>query len=84
MKYSITITAIRDHWTRGTYGPFEFEVKHWPEPSVFGIDEGRISKLWVTRRTSYTTVAAYDRGWDRLPRFDDEMDAVSAIIDRFN
>ena len=28
--------------------------------------------------------AAYDRGWDKLPRTDNEIEITQAIIDRFN
>ena len=40
------ITKHSGNWTSGHIGPFRFEIKHYEEPSVFGIDEGRISKLW--------------------------------------
>ena len=43
------ITKHSGNWTSGHIGPFRFEVKHYEEPSVFGIDEGRISKLWLAR-----------------------------------
>ena len=80
----IIITGQKGNWTYGQIGGFDFEVKHWPEPSIFGIDEGRISKLWISSRVSYRTVASYDRGWDIRPRFDNEIEATQAVIDRFN
>ena len=84
----IIITKQEGNWTFGHIGGFNFEVKRWPEPSSFGIEQGdqpgRISKLWIARRTTYGVVASYDRGWDRLPRSDIEIEATQAIIDRFN
>ena len=65
------ITKHSGNWTSGHIGPFRFEVKHYEEPSVFGIDEGRISKLWLGWKDSYGTVAAFDRGWDKLPGFEE-------------
>ena len=34
------ITKRVGNWTRGYIGPFRFEIKHFDEPSVFGINEG--------------------------------------------
>ena len=83
----IKITKTDGYWSLGTYGEYRFEVKHFDQPSEeWGLDfdegPGRISKLWVARGT--TCVCAYDRGWDRLPRFDNEIEATQAVIDRFN
>lgn len=86
----IIITHQDGNWTYGHIGGYDFEVKHWPEPSIFGIESGedaqpgRISKLWITRSRTYGLVAAYDQGWDRLPRSDIEIQITQAIIDRFN
>ena len=41
-------------------------ILFFPEPSQFGIDEGRISKLTITDRDKKTRVN-YDRGWDAEP-----------------
>ena len=78
----IKVTKTEGNWTFGTYGDYRFEVKHFAEPSQFGIDfdegPGRISKLWVARGT--TCVCNYDRGWDKLPYFEEDQDACAAII----
>ena len=80
----IIITRRDGNWTYGHIGEYDFEVKHWPEPSSFGIEEGRIIKLWVSRHNAYGEAVTYDRGWDRLPRTQEELDITQAIIDRFN
>ena len=53
-------------WTRGKLNGFEYEIKHFDEGSIYGINEGRISKLWM-RDERGNCVANYDRGWDRRP-----------------
>lgn len=87
----ITITKKSGNWTFGTIGGFNFEIKHFDEPSEFGIEDaetgipGRISKLWISRTWGeHWTVASYDRGWDKLPLTDNEIEATNAVIDRFN
>ncbi len=84
----IIITKTKDNWTFGHIGAYDFEVKHFTEPGSFGIEmgdqPGRISKLWIGRHSTYGEVAAYDRGWDRLPKTEEEIEITQAIIDRFN
>ena len=84
----IRITKHTGNWTFGTIGEYDFEVKHYDEPSEFGIEEdeepGRISKLWIGKKSTRSTAARYDRGWDKLPRTDEEIEITQAIIDRFN
>lgn len=67
------ITAERSKrdpkWVKGTIGTYTFEAVVFDEGSSYGIDEGRVSKLWVWgdegRRNE---IFAYDRGWDRKPK----------------
>ena len=49
-------------------------IKAYDEGSVFGIDEGCISKLTI--QIDGKTVVAYDRGWDIEP---DESDLATMI-----
>lgn len=63
-------------WKEGTIGiPNEETGKtticHWwikvyDEPSEFGVDEGRISKLTI--KVDGEITANYDRGWDVKPK----------------
>lgn len=48
---------------------YRFCAKVYDEGSVFGIDGGRVSKLWIARIVSgeETVVCSYDRGWDINP-----------------
>lgn len=40
-------------------------VKHYKNPSIFGINNGRISKLML--KIENQIVCNYDRGWDVYP-----------------
>lgn len=63
----IKTVVTKGNWTTGTltfYGQvFKFQAKVYDEPSHYGINEGRISKLWIAT-TSGTVVYDYDRGLD--------------------
>lgn len=57
-------------WETGTISTkdgqrVEYQVKRFEQRSEYGIDGGRISKLWLG--IDGRTVANYDRGWDVLP-----------------
>ena len=73
-------------WTTGHVGKYYFSVKTTPEPTPFGLDfdegSGRIIKLWVSRNGR--EVCHFERGWDKLPVSDNELDVCSAIIEYFN
>lgn len=61
---------------------YEYQVKHFDEGSEFGINEGRISKLWIS--LDGKTVCSYDRGWDVFPEDDDIKNVYNKLLDRFN
>ena len=46
--------------------------------------EGRISKLWLGWAHSYGTVAAFDRGWDKLPGFEEAQEADDTLCTLWN
>ena len=79
-------------WKEGTIGiPVNGETKiahYWAkvydEGSIYGIDEGRISKLTI--KIDGQTVVSYDRGWEIEPDENDEatMIAYSIIINDYN
>lgn len=82
MKNAFTYKTIREkNWTKGTYGDFTFSIKHFDEGSVFGIDEGRISKLEI--RKGSKILANYDRGWDVEPT-EEVREVYEAILEKFN
>lgn len=53
-------------WTTGEMFGIYYEVKHFKEGSVFGINEGRVSKLYMKRRNG-NVFCCYDRGWGIEP-----------------
>ena len=63
-------------WLEGTVEGHHFQAAVYDEPSVYGINEGRISKLMVWDETkrqcrrgySRTILMNYDRGWDIEPK----------------
>ena len=89
MEVKITVTGTKkalNVWTMATATvdgkEFKIQMVRFDEPSKFGIRKGRISKLWVARGT--TCVCSYDRGWDKLPHFDEDQEACADIIHHFN
>lgn len=79
-------------WKEGTIGIpsgdktviAKWQAKVYDEPSEYGIEEGRISKLYL--KLDGVEVAAYDRGWDLRP---DESNqeawiALSILINEYN
>lgn len=80
----IEVQHTGNGWMKGTVLGYSFEIKRYDEPSEFGIDGGRISKLALLSQISYTVYAMYDRGWDILPRPDDARKAVELICQLWN
>jgi len=56
---------------------YEFQAKMYDEPSKFGIDGGKISKLDV--RKDGELVMRYDRGWDKDPQTPEHKEALQRI-----
>ena len=61
---------------------FYYWVKHYDEASVYGIDEGRISKLVLKRGGE--TVCNYDRGWDIEPADENTATAIAILMKDYN
>ena len=81
-----------DNWTVGTATcdgvEYKFNVKHYDEPSEYGIRGGRVSKLWLSRRGDAHPSLCFDRGWERgfSPRGKGETVAAvfAALIAKFH
>ena len=58
--------------------------------SVFGIDNGRISKLWLSEYVGDPTssmckeAACYERGWEHRPDTPQAQAAVKQLIEKYN
>lgn len=69
-------------WKNGQIDNFEYWVKSCDEPSIYGINEGRISKLNV--RCGGSMVVNYDRGWDIEPETDADREVLAKILAQYN
>jgi hypothetical protein len=52
-------------WSTGYENGCRYWIKHYEEGSMFGINNGRISKLYVT--LGGRVIMNYSRGWDVKP-----------------
>lgn len=57
-------------------------VKHFEEPSEWGIDGGRISKLNL--KVGTRDIANYDRGWDVEPESYEARFAFAILMHEYN
>ena len=69
-------------WKNGKIDNFEYWVKSYDEPSIYGIDEGRISKLTVKR--DGREIMNFDRGWDTEPKTDTDREVLAKILAKYN
>ena len=61
---------------------YRCSVKHFDEPSGYGYNGGRASKIWIQRNG--TEVFSFDRGND-VPCADKDTKAVlQMLLDKFN
>lgn len=69
-------------WKEGTLkignSWYHYWLKVYEEPSDFGIDGGRISKLMLKRKNEI--VCNYDRGWDIRPVDEDTESALQILL----
>ena len=50
-------------WNFGKINGYDYEVKAYEEPSNFGINGGKISKLFIKKGNE--VLVGYDREWDK-------------------
>lgn len=69
---------------------FRWEAKVYEQGSIFGIDNGRISKLWLAEYVGDPTssmckeAACYERGWEHRPDTPQAQAAVKQLIKKYN
>ena len=66
----------------GTTTVCHYWVKHYEEPSEYGIDAGRSSKLAI--KIGEKLVCNYDRGWDIRPTCDEADVALQILMHDYN
>lgn len=68
--------TTKSNWVNGECGEYIFEAKLFDSGSVFGIKNGRVSKLSIRKKKEAIKVefpfvapseVNYDRGWDKKP-----------------
>lgn len=73
-------------WTNGTVNyngkEYHYSVKHFEDPSEFGYNRGRTSKLWIER--DGRTVFNFDRGLDIKAADKDTKAVLQMLLDKFN
>lgn len=65
---------------------FKYEAKVFGKGSQFGIDDGRISKLQVMKKTgdtSWTLIVLYDQGWEIQPEDEIDKKAFNYILNLY-
>ncbi len=92
MEAQFTKFDLQDNWVNGLVGKnYEFEAKLFDTGSMFGINNGRVSKLSIRElcRSNTTNswfdgvIVNYDRGWDIEPNegIMDEYNAVMKLLE---
>lgn len=60
----------------------EYEVEHYEEPSEFGFNHGKVSKLTI--KINDEIVACYDRGWVVWPDTELGLEAFMTVLRMYN
>ena len=84
---SMTIKPV-NNWFIGTIGGYSYQVKVSAEDSAFGIQDGRIIKLFVTEQPTdespgKTEIIAYERGWSTYPTTSEHEEILDALYEYF-
>ena len=71
-----------ENWCKGTCEGTSFEAKLFDEGSDYGINGGRVSKLYISS-PELGTVCHYDRGWDVPPKrgFQRQYNAIMRLLE---
>ena len=77
-----TIGIPEDKTAGKKYMAVHYVVKVYDEPSKFGINNGKISKLQLKQNGEI--VANYDRGWDIHPATKEAEIALCILLNQHN
>ena len=69
-------------WTIGTIGLYYYEAKVYDEPSRFGVDGGRISKLTIYNPVK-KCCCQYDREWVIKPGNNEVKEVFLKIMEMY-
>ena len=84
---SMTIKPV-NNWFVGTISGYSYQVKVTAEDSPWGINEGRIIKLFVTdmptdENPGKPEIIAYERGWSVYPKTSEHEEVLDALYEYF-
>jgi hypothetical protein len=79
--YKIKAKQNREGWVEGTINGYRFHAKAYDEGSEFGLNQGRVSKLWIRDDAQAQTIANYERGWDVRPRKATDRRVLEALVE---
>lgn len=73
---------MANHWLQGTVGSHFFQAQVFNEPSEWGINDGRVSRLAIRPmgETWAASIVSYERGWDRRPKTAEERSIFEAVL----
>lgn len=77
-----TIGIPANKATEKEYIAVHYSIKVYDEPSKFGINHGKISKLEL--KQDGKIIANYDRGWDIRPTTKEAEIALCILLDQHN
>ena len=66
------------NWVEGVLDNYRFEAKLYDDGSIFGIDDGRVSKLSICGED---IIVHYDRGWDIEPKTDKDREIFELVLE---
>lgn len=77
MTNTIKLKNADGNWMLGTIDGIEFNAKVYSEPSEYGINGGKVSKLWIKG------ILNYDRGWDIKPKGKEAKAMMESLLKYF-
>ncbi|MBR1566454.1 MAG: hypothetical protein IJ649_06795 [Oscillospiraceae bacterium] len=92
-NHTITVDTVLHNWLAGTVDGLPYAVKVCDRQSEYGIDGGRIIKLYLfSGKGPEREITTYERGWAKYPsrRHESSVDALIAYcealpsVDRWN
>ncbi len=67
-------------WFGGEFAGYKYEAKAYEQPSEYGIENGRVSKLWI-KNPEVGAIAEYERGWGTRPKTAYEKAAMKRLVE---
>jgi hypothetical protein len=80
-NYEIKARQTKAGWIEGTINGLKFNAKVFDEGSEFGINEGRVSKLYILDEAQRKIVLNYERGWDVRPKTAADRRTLAALLE---